>query len=453
MGNSFRRTKKIDGSSKYGIYGFNQNPFPVDPTVKPYSEDRRENGSIFLTELREKELEEFKSSIITRGSKISFMMDYAAYKGRGIGKTAFMNYVKNIINNDLGDEISEGNEILYAVYVSPSPDKRERSMSMIVKKIFESMLQSDLFMVVFARMRAFSDMIPDEILEKVGRPDTYKDTICNDTWLVNEGVDVVKLNAYVWKQLSEIGIDLEASSLFPDWEVEDNGSYNMLYNYLKRFVQSEYTWKNEGNRLFFDILIRLFQKADITHCVILLDEVEKIVTYQNFSERRLFCDNLRNYFIDGESVNAISGFYRLLMTIHPNSQELLKPHWHSAGMDRFSELGGISAKGNTIFFQPIENSGEIAKKLTLIYMNEAQKDRDPQSFAPFTEAALNKIMEKAENVPGRFLKYLYNAIEQGVENNWKIIDAQEVESMWISSNEVKPEKKEIKTLPEAEVSL
>ena len=50
--NSFRRTQQQDSINKYAKYGFSQNPFPIDPTVKPFSEDRRENGSIFLEELR-----------------------------------------------------------------------------------------------------------------------------------------------------------------------------------------------------------------------------------------------------------------------------------------------------------------------------------------------------------------------------------------------------------------
>lgn len=43
-------------------------------------------------------------------------MDYAAYKGRGIGKTAFLNYMKKSINKDLGDEISDG-KVSYMPYM------------------------------------------------------------------------------------------------------------------------------------------------------------------------------------------------------------------------------------------------------------------------------------------------------------------------------------------------
>lgn len=447
--NPFRRTQHQGLINKYERYGFPQNPFPIDPAVKPYSEDRRENGSIFLEELRAEELKEFQSRIVSSQTKIGFLMDYAAYKGRGIGKTAFMNYVKNAINRDLGESMSDGTEVLYAVYVSPSPEKRERNMNLIARNIYRSMLQSELFMIVFARLRAFSNIIPEETLCKVGEPDSYESTICNDEWLFNEKVDIDRLNSVVEKELSGLGVQIafEKRSLF------GSNSYKTFKESFSSFDTSDYTWKKDGCTMLFDTLVRLFQKADITHCIILLDEVEKIVTYQNFAEKRAFCDSLRNYFIDGSSINAITSYYKIFMTIHPNSQELLMPHWQAAGLERFSELGGNTAKDNTVFFRPIENTGDIAKKLTLIYMNEAEPHREKNSIAPFTDSALNAIMLRAQNVPGRFLKYMYNSIERGIENNWDVIDTPQVEIMWSSFGEVNQEIAEQTSLPETQIKL
>lgn len=447
--NPFRRTQHQGLTNKYEKYGFPQNPFPIDPAVKPYSEDRRENGSIFLEELRAEELKEFRSRIVTSQTKIGFLMDYAAYKGRGIGKTAFMNYVKNAINRDLGESMSNGTEVLYAVYVSPSPEKRERNMNLIARNIYRSMLQSELFMIVFARLRAFSNVIPEETLCKVGEPDSYESTICNDEWLFNENVDIDRLNSAVEKELSSLGVQVvfEKRSLF------GSNSYKTFKEIFSSYDTSDYTWKKDGCTMLFNTLVRIFQCADITHCIILLDEVEKIVTYQNFAEKRAFCDSLRNYFIDGSSINAISSYYKIFMTIHPNSQELLMPHWQAAGLERFSELGGNTAKDNTVFFRPIENTGDIAKKLTLIYMNEAEPQRDIYSIAPFTDNALNAIMLRAQNVPGRFLKYMYNSIERGIENGWDVIDTPQVEQMWSSSGEVNQEITEQTSLPETQTIL
>lgn len=450
--NLLRRTQRQEEGNKYARYRFSQNPFPVDPTVKPFSEDRRENGSIFLEELRSEELKEFNQRIVNSKTKIGFLMDYAAYRGRGIGKTAFMNYVKNTINSDLGNEISNGSEVLYAVYVSPSPEKRERTMSLIARNIYTSMLNSDLLQIVYSRLRAFSNIIDENVLSEIDSPSHYMDTICNDEWLKQRSVDIDSLNIAVNKELYNIGIhiSIEERTLF---NTDPHKSYKEFYQYFSSFAVGDYAWKREGCTMVFDTLVRLFKAADITHCIILLDEVEKIVTYQNFAEKRAFCDSLRNYFIDGPSINAISAYYKLFMTIHPNSQELLMPHWQAAGLERFSDLGGNTAKDNTVFFRPIQNTGEMTRKLTLIYMNNAQINRDANSVAPFTERALDAIMLKAQMVPGRFLRYMYNAIEKGIENDWDIIDLSQIETMWSSSSESDSALGESVVLPDTKTIL
>ena len=169
-------------------------------------------------------------------------MDYAAYKGRGIGKTAFMNYVKNLINKDLGDTISGGEDILYAVYVSPSPDKRERSMSLIARNIYSSMLRSDIFLIAFSRLRAFSGVISDTILEEIGDIENYEGTIANDEWLKDKGVNISELNGIVEQTLTDIGIDISLSShqLF-----NNPNSYQLFFKKFNIDL-SDYNWKKIG---------------------------------------------------------------------------------------------------------------------------------------------------------------------------------------------------------------
>ena len=56
-------------------------------------------------------------------------------------------------------------------------------------------------------------------------------------------------------------------------------------------------------------------------------------------------------------------------------------------------------------------------------------------------------------VPGRFLKYMYNAIEKGIENEWDTIDLPQVETMWSSSNENDAILGESTTLPDTKTIL
>lgn len=447
MNNLLRRAQNTnpDVSNNYSFYGFTQNPFPIDPAVKPLSEDKRENGSIFLAEMRKDEIMEFKDNFVGKQMKIGFLMDYATYRGRGIGKTAFLNYMRKEINVDLGESISNGNEVLYAIYVSPTSEKKDRTMSLIARNIFVSMCDSDLFLTVFSRLRAFSGIIPNEVLEEVS--DDYVSTIANDKWLYDRKVDVNRLNSAVSKSLQGIGFDIK----FDDMSLFTQNSFSKFLEVIK-FNTKDYYWQKEGCDYLFSKVVRLLKLADFTHCIILLDEVEKIVTYQSLSERRSFCDSLRNYFIDGTSVNALTGFFKVMLTIHPNSQELLMPHWKAAGLDRFSELGGTTANSNTVFFKPLnQDDSEITLNLTRIYLNNA-RNIESDSISPFTKEALMTAMYHADNIPGKFLKSLYVAVQKGIEEKWEVIDVDQINSLW-ESKKGKEELTVLSELPDTKVIL
>lgn len=415
MSNNLIRKPKVsvEQENQYKRLGFVQNPFPANPSVVPYSDDIRVNGSIFLESIRQEEINAFHEHIVNSQNQIGLMMDYAAYKGRGIGKTAFLNYMKKSINKDLGDEISDGNSVIYAVYVAPSADNRNRSLSQVAHSIFTSMHKEGLFLTVFCRLRALSGLL-DNVIDENITESNYEETIANDAWLCEKGVDVAAVNSFVSKELVKAGIVDEDISLF-------SGTYTRFMDALS-INPSEFFWKKEGLFFLFEKIEKLLKAAMFTNCIILLDEAEKMIQYQNFNERRAFCENLRTYFIDGNNSNAIDGFFKILLTIHPNSQELLMPHWAAAGLDRFCSLGGNTSSENTIFFKPMSNEPNMIRALAEIYLKASRINKNDTSILPFTQEAIDYTMEKSAFIPGKFLKYLYILIEKAIKNNWNEID-------------------------------
>lgn len=419
MSNNLIRKPKVsvEQENPYKRLGFLQNPFPANPSVVPYSDDVRVNGSIFLKSIRQEEIDAFRDHIVNSQNQIGLMMDYAAYKGRGIGKTAFLNFMKKSINKDLGDEMSNGNSVIYAVYVAPSADNRNRTLSQVAHSIFTAMHKEGLFLTVFCRLRALSGLLDDVIDDSITES-TYEETIANDAWLCDKGIDVSAVNSFVSKELVKAGLVDDEISLF-------SGSYSRFMDTLKD-NPSEFFWKKEGLNFLFEKIEKLLKAAMFTNCIILLDEAEKMIQYQNFNERRAFCENLRTYFVDGNNSNAIDGFFKILLTIHPNSQELLMPHWAASGLDRFCSLGGNTSSENTIFFKPMSNEPNMIRALAEIYMSASRIHKEDDSISPFTQAAIDYTMEKSAFIPGKFLKYLYILIEKAIKNNWNKIDKSEV---------------------------
>lgn len=421
-----RKPKKVeDVENKYEFLGFTQNPFPNEPAVKPYSADPRVNGSIFLEKIRTEEIKAFKDHIVDAPNKIGLLMDFAAYKGRGIGKTAFLNHMKNFINSDLGEKISNGESVLFAIYVSPAVDKRNRTLSDVAHSIFTAMHKEGLFLTVFCRLRALSGLL-DGVIDDTIDESNYEETIANDDWLKDHGVDVPGVNSFVLGELARANLTDNPSSIF-------GGDYQSFMALLDD-NKNDFFWKKEGLTFLFDRVEKLLKAAMFTNCIILLDEAEKMIQYQSSSERRALCDNLRFFFIDGSCSNAIDGFFKIVLTIHPNSQELLMPHWAAAGLDRFCSLGGDTSSENTIFFKPMSNDSMMISELAEIYLNESRIDKADSSIKPFTQDAINSAMEKSDRIPGRFLKMLYLMVEKAVQNHWEIVDKEKVDIAWQENN-------------------
>jgi hypothetical protein len=411
--------------NRYQKLGFKRNPFPIDPCVKPNSHNELENGNLYLTSLRRSEEEQFKKLVIqqpgqSQAKKICLLMDYAAFRGRGIGKTAFLNHQLRKINSDLGFELTKGNETLFAVYVQPGGEKNERKFWQISRLIFESMFEQDILHIALSRIIAFSGLLKDAVLSQVEK-ETIKDTILSEEWLENQGVDLVKLNLHLKGLFDENGVDPELTQKILHIKRSNNYFRNHYFN-----EKTDSFWRSNENRILYNDLVKIFKLAGFTSGLIFLDEAEKIITAQNFQERRSFCDNLRYFFIDGPSENAKESFLRMLLTIHPYSQELLNPHWNAAGLNRFVELGGDSAKHYTIFFNPLNE--ESALPLAGLYLNASRIN--PTSLSdtkPFIKGALQDILIKAEGIPGRYLQFLYLAIELAIRESWDVIGNKEID--------------------------
>lgn len=442
MSNLFRKPSQSVDANKYETIGFKYNPFPIDPAVKPNSQDERENGSIFMTDLRKDEIEQFKNVILQSKSKINLLMDYAAYRGRGIGKTAFLNYLKREINKDLGENLTQGTQVIYAIYFSPSGEKKERKFTQLSRLILDAVWNEELLLITFCRLRAATGLIDDKYLSQVTL-DNLKETLGSRAWLEDKVEDVQELDNKVGQKLKENGVTIfnntTSGGLFGDFQYYDVKSY---FSYDK----IDHYWKQYGAEFVFNEVVRIFMAAEFSHIYLFFDEAEKIIISQNFAERREFADNLRYYFVDGGNQNATSSFYRLLMTIHPNSQELLLTHWNAAGLDRFSALGGDGANANTIFFRPLKDK-KLATQLASEYLNRARIDQsqnNDKSVTPFTEDALELAIEVSDNIPGKFLKLLYSAIEQSITDKWQSITKENIQNIWkriveVESNQKMPE--------------
>jgi hypothetical protein len=438
---SFIRTvnKQEIKSNRYSILGFTRNPFPRKPSITINSSDDRENGSIYIPELRESEIKDFDKIVIPQKGghepkNITFLMDHASRQGRGIGKTSFLNYQLNRVNQDLGDFVSKGAEVLFAIYCSPIPGENYKKFYSFSRLVVKALIDQNILATALCRIRVLSNLIPSKILKEVNDQNLLS-TVGNSKWLQDKAIDnklshefdEYHLNMGVKRILEEEGINNKFAERFARFGTSNTEISKYYFDELK-----EMDWRRFGNSFLFNDLVLLLQAAGFTKGIILFDETEKIIQPQNSQDRRSFCEELRYWFIDGDNTNASTSFFNILLVIHPYIQELLNPHWSASGLERFSSLGGHFDDQSTIFFRPIKEQQAIP--LAIEYMDRSRLDVTMfKSVVPFDNASLETALIKSFNVPGKFLSFLHQLVEKAVENGWDKIDKQKVEQLSLAN--------------------
>jgi hypothetical protein len=375
-------------------------------------------------------------------------MDHATRRGRGIGKSAFLKNQKDAIMADFGEAASKGVAVIFAVYVVPTSSPSCRKFWEFCRLVATAMCEQGIISQAIWRLRAMSEKIPPSVLEQIGGPQQWENTIGCDSWLASKGVDTLfGLNSFVREKLRSCGLNDELA----DRLATIGGNATQFKNYFL-IQRTDSFWRRFGGDLVFGDLVKLFVAAQFSRGLLLIDEVEKIVYHQNLQERRAFVEALRYYMLDN-SENARARFYGMLLTIHPGIQELLLPHWNAAGLDRLAPLNQPDAEVATLYFPPLNEKSSLP--LVTVYLdhfriNDSLKGR----IDPFTRDAVVEALVKSGGVPGRTLSLLNRVVEKAVEVGSTRIDKSLVDSVYqTSEKQAATELDDISNLPPSQVNL
>lgn len=420
-------------SSRYSCLGLTDNPFPASPGVQADSPDPRENGSIYEPSIRHNEEALFDSLLIPRddnpySKRLGFVMDFATQRGMGIGKTCFLIYQKSRIEGDWGKDVTNGSFVLAAAYIRPIAQTRK--FWDFVRQVAYALNDQNIIAKAVWRLRYLCGDLPDAVLSSAGVGDPAS-TIGNDSWLTSMGVNPADVFEAVYRRLAAVGVEEELAKCL-GWYGHDARRFTDVY--LRKRTDS--FWRKQGTELVFDHLVNTFATARIDHAFLLVDEVEKIVRYQNNDERRAFIDHLRFYLFDGNCESAKRGFFRTVLTIHPTLQELMLSHWEASGLARFAPLSGELAQKYTVYFRPIEN--DMAETMVEAYLKRYRCNPATQSLHPFEQEAVVEALIHKKRVPGPMLVFLHNIVEHAANSGWSVITRDSVISFAQSQEPTEP---------------
>ncbi|MBK8039250.1 MAG: hypothetical protein IPK22_19265 [Verrucomicrobiaceae bacterium] len=420
-------------TSRYDSLGLSDNPFPFEPSFNSRNLDNpRVNGQIYSDELHEAQATEFRNCLIgsphrPKPRSLVFLMDLASRSGRGIGKSAFLNRQNARVMEDLGASMSDNTEVVFSVVITPDSSSTHKKFSDFCRLITRALVDDGIISLALARLRAMSGQIPEAKLDSITTMDELNVCLHDDAW-IDQGAmcsqwDLPSRMTSRWldNRLRQQGIPHQMVDVF-----STSGTPELIRSRWFDELSSA-NWRKDGATILFEWLPKIFHLAAFSRGLLLIDEVEKIVTPMNQPELRAFADCMRQVLFDGNLFSARSGFYGMLLTIHPFIQELLAPHWDTAGLDRLAPLHDPAGRDCRIDFPALDV--RMAEPLVRVYLDH-YRARPPQSdLSPFNSESLVAAIEQSGRLPGHMLQLLHRVIERAAQSGIQVIDKTLVETV------------------------
>ena len=414
--NKPRAPSQFSAPSRFERFNLTENPFPSEPVVHKGSEDRRINGGIYESALRQKEFEKIKANFLQQPQRdpnhlrLGYIMD-ESYIGRGNGKSAFLLNLEHAINGEYCLDLSAGENKCFAVYVDPEPGGRTKSFNSFVDCLFRAILDANLIRdsIAILRLNAIRQLGIGPGLAEKDDDAQLVECVSSEKWLNEAGIDLasvaknVRGNQFLQGLPPEFPLFQEVASNSLFVSLVSQADFKVHYEHLKRGA--------ERLTFVFSHLVRLFQAADFNGAYVLVDDFERIPDFQSARQKRDFALELRSVLFDGLFINARVGFFNFLLVLHAGVPRLISEAWQESGMEARSPISQTSPR-HVITFEKLDKHhvGLLLKK----YLDAYRITPDAQ-LDPFTIDAAERLGEVSEYNAARILKAAWGLLDKASE--------------------------------------
>jgi hypothetical protein len=413
-----KTSSQISAPGKFERFNLSENPFPSEPVVNKGSEDRRINGGIYETALRQKEFDKIVANFLRQPQqdpnhlRLGYIMD-ESYIGRGNGKSAFLVNLEHAINSEYCLDLSAGENKCFAVYIDPEPGGRTKSFNSFVDCLFLAILDANLIRdsIAILRLNAIRQLGGYAGLAEKNDAELVE-CVSSEKWLNEAGIDLAAVATTVRRNqfLQDLPPDFPlfqeatANSLFVSLVTQ--ADFRAHYEHLKR--------GSERLSFVFSHLVRLFQAADFNGAYVLVDDFERIPDFQSARQKRDFALELRSVLFDGLFINSRVGFFNFLLVLHAGVPRLISEAWQESGMETRSPISQTSAK-HVIKFEKLDKN---RVELLLNKYLEAYRigAAGPRRLDPFTSDAAERLGVVSEYNAARILKAACGLLDKASES-------------------------------------
>lgn len=418
--------------------GLTANPFPPDAIMNLGSNDPRVNGEIFAEGVRKEVIETFERRVIGRGNfsgraRIAYLWaEGGPETGRGVGKTALLRYFQHKINSSWGAEYFNGKTPLCVLYEQPKqvPKDPINYMSMFAIRNFEisGIMES---IILTLRLKVIKDLLGEEKAVDIsneaasGGDALYLD----DKWLVDQSVDVGKLNQLVTEKLTKFRIPA-----LPDIGIDRHIAEALAKRDLLGYLS---TLRSDGRLvapypprdtklhqrlpdIFFNQMMLALLAGQFTGVYLFVDDIENLVDQPGRKQQEVFAKTVGNCIFREETVAAKTRMLTIVLTTHENSARRLSQAWELAGLNASSPMKLDGPNTIKVPVPTTDGALDMMRAFLSHYRDTSLVVGD--ELHPFSIAAATKLVNGTGKHPRRFLSVANLFIDQACHEKSSIID-------------------------------
>jgi hypothetical protein len=165
----------------------------------------------------------------------------------------------------------------------------------------------------------------------------------------------------------------------------------------------------------------LFAKAaGVEHILLGCDQLEDFAaTTTTKAKRAVEVERFRDYVLE---LQPMADMLTCVVTLHPRAEQAIGEMWRLADLPNFAP-DRAENESRVVVLDPIEDP-ERAKTLLKPYLDAARTAPAPegQPFWPFTDDAIDMLLDRSNGKPRDLLLKGYALIEHGASRNWDRID-------------------------------
>lgn len=375
-------------------------PFPSVPFVQYFNEDPLVNGSVFIPELRQEQINQLRTEVLGNGwpdavKRWSWVWAHKHVGGSlGMGKSALLGYITDQINRDFGSSFFHRPAPWLVVYVKVPEKVRTTAqvMAAALASIYDVQHGVSVERRLVGRLRhkvvALNGQNHPASLSI--EPETQ---FTDDAWLEGRGVDLTALNKQVADMLKREGVRAAIADAF---------SRCMLKDALAGYKDdpNSQSFKPAHANVAFSILLndvaKIARAADLLHVTMILDDFYFLVKNTKLAERQALAEEWREVVLQGDYKATRGNVFNWVTVMHVNTAGTFNQAWENASLHNLAPLSvqiGNMITRPGVDLRALPN--HLGPRLLEGYIKYSRVGRAPTSAFPFSEQALAHITEFA----------------------------------------------------------